>query len=274
MQYTSSQLIRNQTPEDLLQSYSNQKRENVSTNSQMQSQIKHSIELLKNNLISHQTFIDSTNRNQDQLVYQLFQLQQKVRECEKQFIKKELFLQEQILQTQKNFDKTMNLMKFKYQMQIEDLNSELKVKDEEIYSLNLQLQQSNLNKIEQRLYSSQQKQKSITSEYLNTESSRINYKFKIPRRTSDVSKYQKELNRIKIQTAQFAQKFENEKTQIQSDIVQLKNQNQIIQGYLNFNKVQSTDQSQHNSPIKFNNMLTNRQNSSSFGIKEYFSSQQ
>ncbi|CAK76122.1 unnamed protein product (macronuclear) [Paramecium tetraurelia] len=274
MQYTSSQLIRNQTPEDLIQSYSTQKRDNVSTNSKMQTQIKHSIELLKCNLISRQTVSDFTNRSQDQLVYQLFQLQQKVHNSQKQFIKKELYLQEQILQTQKNFDKTMNLMKLKYQMQIDDLNSELKVKDEEIYSLNLQLQQSNLNKIEERLYSSQQKQKSQTSEYLNTESSRMNSQLKMPRSSSGVSKYQKELNRIKLQTAEFAQKFENEKNQIQTDIAILKNQKQVLQGYLNFSKGQSTDRSYYNSPIKLNSMMTNRQSSSSFGVKDYFSRKQ
>ncbi|CAD8126570.1 unnamed protein product [Paramecium sonneborni] len=286
MNQTQQQLIRNQTPEDLIQSYLKKQRENDSTNSQMQTQIKvnhiqqHSIEQLKTNLTNRQTSNESIMKNDSQLVYQLFQLQQKVRNCEKQFIKKELHLQEQILQAQKNFEKTMNLMKLKYQMQIEDLNSELKMKDEEICSLNLQLQSNNLNKIGEQIFSSQQKQKSINSEYPNSQSSRKYCQFQMPTRSLNssrkegVSKYQKELNRIRIQTVEFAEKFENEKHLIESDIAILKNQKQILRSYLNYNKIESTDQSKYKPPIKLNNLVINRQNSSSFGVKEYFSRKQ
>ncbi|CAD8087654.1 unnamed protein product [Paramecium primaurelia] len=242
---------------------------------------EHSIELLKKNLINRQISNHYSNSNQDQLVYQLFQLQQKVRNSEKLFIKKELYLQEQILNAQKNFEKTMNLMKFKYQMQIEDLNSELKVKDEEIYSLNLQLQQNNLKKIGNRLFSSQQQQKKQSiNEQQNSDSSRKYCQFKMPTRSQNSSRnndsniYQKQLRRIRIQTSEFAQKVENEKNLIQSDIAILKDQKKIIQGYLKLNKVQHSDRSQYNSPIKSNNNEINKQSSSSFGVKEYFSQKQ
>ncbi|CAK94465.1 unnamed protein product (macronuclear) [Paramecium tetraurelia] len=235
---------------------------------------EHSIELLKKKLINRQFPNDSSLPNQNQLVYQLFQLQQKVRNSEKQFVKKELYLQEEILKAQKNFEKTMNLMKFKYQMQIEDLNSELKIKDEEICSLNLQLQQNNLNKLGKRQFSSQEQQRNyIINEYPNSISSRKHGQLKMPTRSQNSSrkesanKYQKELCRIRIQTSEFAQKVESEKSQILSDIAILKSQKQILKSYLNLH----SDRTQYNSPIKSINTEINRQNSSSFGVKEYFS---
>ncbi|CAD8126747.1 unnamed protein product [Paramecium sonneborni] len=272
MNKTPSQLFRSQTSQNLIQSYSNKQGEDCSKNSQIQTQPKLSIEQLKNNLTNRQTCNASQMGNENQLVYQLFELQQKVRDCEKKFIKKELFLQEQILQAQKNFEKKLNLTKLKYQIQIEDLNSELKMKDEEIYSLNLQIQSSSLNKIGEQIFLSFQKQKSINSEYPYSQNSLKKFQFQMSTKSLNssrkerVGKHKKELNQFRMQKSEFADKFENEKHKIESDLEILKNKKLILQGQLDYKKIKSQDQQKYKSKTKINKQSS----SSSFG-EEYLS---
>ncbi|CAD8058228.1 unnamed protein product [Paramecium sonneborni] len=183
-------------------------------------------------------------QQENQLAKQVEYLKDKMLRQQQEFSKKEIQFQDLLNQIQLEHEKLMKLAKQKYDIAIEGFKKQLKQKDEIIYDLNIKLrnQKQLKQKSEKNLLPLHSKKCSLVGgDELDSEAACTFRTLNIPTRTSTsqphnddqlLSLYRNEIDKLKYQTLEFAQKFENEKQTIKDEICLLKNQKQLLQSLL------------------------------------------
>ncbi|CAD8057288.1 unnamed protein product [Paramecium sonneborni] len=215
-----------------------------------------------------------TQSKQIQIQKSIQQLKYKLQQQEKEFYGKELLLQEQLLQAQLKNDNLMRLAKQKYELIIDSLKQQLKQKDEVIYDLNLKLRvtQTSQKKNEKQIIGNHSKKSSmLTGEELDSEGACTQRTLNIPSRSSTsqqlnddklLNLYRVEIDKLKSQTFEFAQKFETEKRTIKDEISQLKNQKLLLQTLLTTQQSPQSERKLTRSETKVSCKVQKQQNSS------------
>ncbi|CAD8055785.1 unnamed protein product [Paramecium sonneborni] len=202
------------------------------------------------------------------------QLKHKLQQQEKEYYSKELLLQEQLLQAQLEHDKLMRLAKQKYELIIDSLKQQLKQKDEVIYDLGLKLRiaQTSQQKPDKVIIGKHSKKSSLmTGDELDSEGACTQRTLNVPTRSSTsqqqnddklLSLYRHEIDKLKYQTFEFAQKFETEKRTIKDEISLLKNQKLLLQTLLTTKQSPQSDRKLTRSEAKSSSKTQKQENSS------------
>ncbi|CAD8131729.1 unnamed protein product [Paramecium octaurelia] len=244
-----------QSPDDLVySSYTSESMAMIKPSEQIKSLLHGRFQNYSKNQTEPEEYPDSLNQQcktkpiaqskEIQIQKSIQQLKQKLHQQQQEFYSKELLLQEQLLQAQLEHDKLMRLAKQKYELIIDSLKQQLKQKDEVIYDLNLKLRvsQSSQQKSDKQIIGKHSKKSSImTGEELDSEGACTQRTLNVPTRSSTsqqqnddklLSLYRHEIDKLKHQTFEFAQKFETEKRTIKDEISLLKNQKLLLQTLL------------------------------------------
>ncbi|CAK74062.1 unnamed protein product (macronuclear) [Paramecium tetraurelia] len=185
----------------------------------------------------HQAYLPSSvDCKEIQLLKLVSHLRQLLQKQQQDFSEKELSLQQKLLTLQQKHDKMISLMKTKYQIIIEEQQSQISLSlientnlKQQIFQFQEQLHQSATLRIKQVSELERNKNQNCFSTQ-NNQNSKLN-DWNQPERNQDqlLQLYKQEIDKLKQQTTEFDRKFENERQCIKQEISTLKNQNLMIQ---------------------------------------------
>ncbi|CAK82016.1 unnamed protein product (macronuclear) [Paramecium tetraurelia] len=253
-----------ETVDDLVYSqYTGQSLAQIRPSDQIKSMLQPCFQNSNKNQTEQDEYTDSLNQyskakafnqqQENQLLKQVQHLNEKLLQQQQEFFKKEMQFQDLLMQVQQEHEKLMKMAKQKYDIAIEGLKKQLKQKDDIIYDLNIKLrvQKQLKQKSEKNLLGLHSKKSSlVTADELDSEATCTVRTLNIPTRSSTsqpqnddqlLSLYRNEIDKLKYQTFEFAQKFESEKRTIKDEICLLKNQKLLLQTLLSSKQSPQSD---------------------------------